>query len=235
MTSAVSKTELFLDLYKTLEARVSAVYGDDVRGSEVTWLSNRREFRHLRDELDYCREVRNILSHNPKVDGDFLVEPSDKMIKLLEDIIREVDSPARIDEVMIHRNQVLACSLDDLVKPALAKMLQSSFTHIPILDDGRVCGVFSEKTLLTCMVDKAFAAGSDLTFADIKKYLALENRGYESFRFIAHDLTVSDAGKMFSDAIRKKDRIGMIFVTHGGKPTERLMGIVTAWDVAAHV
>ena len=36
---------------------------------------------------------------------------------------------------------------------------------------------------------------------------------------------------MFSDANKHGERIGLIFVTHSGRATEKVLGIITAWDL----
>ena len=40
---------------------------------------------------------------------------------------------------------------------------------------------------------------------------------------------------MFTVAMRRADRIGMVFITHSGKSSEKVLGIITAWDVAAYL
>ncbi len=51
------------------------------------------EFERFRPELEYCRDVRNLLSHKPKVAGEYAVEPSEAMLASLRRILRRVQSP----------------------------------------------------------------------------------------------------------------------------------------------
>ena len=39
---------------------------------------------------------------------------------------------------------------------------------------------------------------------------------------------------LFEKALKKMERIGMIFLTENGKSTERLLGIMTPWDILAN-
>ena len=36
----------------------------------------------------------------------------------------------------------------------------------------------------------------------------------------------------FKESLKDQERLGMLFVTAHGKPNERLLGIITAWDLA---
>ena len=39
--------------------------------------------------------------------------------------------------------------------------------------------------------------------------------------------------KLFQDSLAQRVRLGMVFVTEHGEPDEELLGILTAWDMAA--
>lgn len=62
------KTDLFLDKYKELEAIIAVEYQLSNSESSVSYILRKPEFRSIKFELDYCREVRNLLSHMPQVD-----------------------------------------------------------------------------------------------------------------------------------------------------------------------
>ena len=40
------------------------------------------------------------------------------------------------------------------------------------------------------------------------------------------------AEDIFAAAQKESKRLGLIFVTHSGQPTEKLLGIISAWDMA---
>lgn len=110
------------------------------------------------------------------------------------------------------------------------------YTHIPIMRDGIVIGVFSENTLLSYLIDDEIVnIDNEVKFSDIDKYLPLDQHRAESFRFVGQETLVSEIEDIFADAVKKSDRIGLIFVTNSGKKTERLLGIISAWDMAGIV
>ena len=227
------KTELFLDKYKQLETAVSAQYDLHHSESAVSFLEHRPEYQTIKSELSYCREVRNLLTHNPKIYGRFAVEPSDEMLALLDRVIARILNPLRAKHIWISERNVSCRTMDDYVRPAMVEMRERMYTHIPIVRDGVVIGVFSENTLLNYLIDDETAHIDDgVTFSDIERYLPLDRHKAESFRFVGKETPVSEIGDLFAEADKNADRIGLVFVTNSGKKTEKLLGIISAWDVA---
>ena len=133
-----SKTELFLDKYKKLEAVVSARYNLSNSDSAVVFLERRAEYRTIKSELAYCREVRNLLTHNPKVGERYAVEPSDEMIALLDKVLERVKNPRKAKHIWVPKSRVLCRTLKDPVRPAMWLLYRHNrpMSRIPKPEDG---------------------------------------------------------------------------------------------------
>lgn len=95
-------------------------------------------------------------------------------------------------------------------------------------------GIFSENTLLGYLADNVEAIIlDDMKIADFKKYLPLGSHRSEAFEFLPRSAELSSVYGVFNQAIKAHRRIGMLFVTQNGKPSEQLLGIITAWDLAS--
>ena len=53
------------------------------------------------------------------------------------------------------------------------------------------------------------------------------------FLFTGKETAINELSDIFEEASRDGRKVGMIFVTEHGRDTEKLLGIITAWDVAA--
>jgi len=234
--STTANADEFLELYKQLESAIKERF-PQMEGSAVPWLAGRREFRQLSSELDYCREVRNLLSHRPRPGrgrNDFAVCPSEPMLQLLRDVIRAVENPPLVTGAMTPKGKLLAASMNDRVRPVMEKMSERAYTYVPILANGSVVGVFSASSLVAYLArEDKVEIGPDTRFADLADYLPLDGHVAETFRFVSRTTLVSEVGDLFDDAVCNQCRVGVVFVTHSGKPSEKILGMVTAWDVAA--
>lgn len=229
----MSRADEFLDLYRELEDVAAEQYNLLKDGHVVYNLSGRPEFRSFKADLDYCRDVRNLLSHKPKIGCHYVVEPSKEMVEFLRSTINKIIHPLKAADLMIPMTKILWKGRNDLVLPVLYDMLEHTYTHIPILENGAVVGVLSESTILSYLVDEEIIeVNSSVRFSDLEKYLKIENHKSESFRFVSKNALKSQLDEMFSNALNRGDRIGMVFVTQNGKKNEKILGLITAWDLA---
>lgn len=230
----MSKAEIFLDEYKKLEQSAVDRFGFRDDGRAVSQLMKISSFREIREELQYCKEVRNLLSHNPKIDGVEAVIPSDQVIALLKRTREKVEHPLTASGLGIPMERVYTCAMGDPVLPAIEVMNRNVYTNVPIVENGVVTGVFSENTLISWLLDRGTVSlAKEWTFYDFRDYLPIECHRAESFRFISGSETLSYIRKRFQKAYKSDDRIGMLFVTENGKANGKLRRIITAWDVAS--
>lgn len=232
--SAIQLTEEFLDKYKQMENIVRNEYNLGNNDSVINFLIGNKEFKEIENELDLCRDTRNLLSHNPKINGEYLVYPSEEMIKLLDEVIQKVTKPLKASNVMVKKSELCYRGMQDNVKEAMAVMKENSYKYIPILVDGVLVGMFSAKTVLDIMISEGADVFKDnITFESIRKYIVIENVSSKTFAFVGNSTPVCEILDMFKDDVENKERINIIFVSQHGKSDEKLLGIITAWEIAA--
>lgn len=232
-----SNIEEFLKLYAQLESAIRWKY--DVPStkdykSSVYWAEQREGFAVRQHVLQTLRNTRNLLEHPESCEGEYPVVPTNALISTLKEAIRTVSAPRRADEIGIRFNDIYWAHMEDCVLPTMRTMEERAFTHVPILDDKRVVGVFSENTLLSYMIRNEISLiDGSTTFGDIADLLPVEAHASETFDFIARDALAADVSAAFQEAFKNGERLGMLFITANGKSSECLLGIITAWDAAA--
>ena len=230
------QTAEFVDLYNRLESAIREAYDVPREVGAVAWLiKNERSFGGVRDALDYCREVRNLLQHNERVGGEYAVVPSPAMLDLLRQTTLRVERMPRAIDLCTKAADVCCAGMGDRVLPVMTRMAEKSYTHAPILEDGRVVGVFSESPLMAHLVrDEIVEVGEKDTFAALAGLLPVgAHGGAETFAFVAEDALATEVAGMFRESLRRSERLGMVFVTAHGDEGERMLGVITAWDMAA--
>ncbi len=228
------RTREYLDLYSRLEKAIRDRYPVPSGEGALAWLArNDRDYRNIKDELDYCREVRNFLQHNELVNDDYAIIPSEGMVQTMRNILSRVAEIPKAIHICTKTRQLYSVSLQDRIRPAMRTMARNSYTHVPILQDGFVVGVFSENTLVAHMnTDEVVEITEEDTFEKMKGLLPLDKHVGETFRFVSEGLLATEIAEMFLDALKRRERLCMVFVTANGKQSEKLLGIITAWDMA---
>lgn len=225
--------DIFIDKYQQLEEAIRSTYQiTDSNSAVVYYLENQSHFKAFKEEIRYCRQVRNLLIHKKKINHNFAVEPSTSMIEFLDKLIEQVKSRTKCRTIAIEISNVFWQDINGNVKAAMKTMQQKLFTHVPILQDGIVTGVFDENSIFNYLAKEEIVDIDDhLTFQDIRPFLSLDKREMEEFIFIEKNCYVDELEEKIEQAFLKNKRIGLAFITENGKPTQKLQGIITPWDI----
>lgn len=228
----MTRTEEFLDLYKQLEQAAAIAYGWEEDGRIVCRLERSPQFAEIRSELRYCREVRNLLQHNCLIEGNYAVEPSTAMVELLRRVLRQVEEPVLCQDVCTPINQVYARHLGDPVAATMLTMDRRGLSHVPILENGRVVGIFSESTVFAYLVrEQVNHLQEDLRFQSLLQYLDAPTRRSEVYRYLSITATLAEAEAIFEGSFQRGKRVSMFLLTAHGNKKEKLLGILTPYDI----
>ncbi|MBR5514958.1 MAG: CBS domain-containing protein [Clostridia bacterium] len=229
----MTNAELFLEKYKQLEEAVRTAYNLRNEDSVSFYLTNHNKYRDYVDEIKYCKEVRNLLSHKKKISNSFAVEPNDNMISFIDELIEKVKNRRKCCEIQVKLSDVYWQRCDSLVKDCVEVMHKTGYGHVPILDNkGSVAGVFGINSLFSYIADNgASALNENLKFSDILEYLALDTRKSRKIIFVKADLYADELEKQIEKAFKKGERIVLALVTQNGDPKGKLQGIITPWEI----
>mgnify|MGYP002555271730 FL=1 len=157
----IMKSDEFLNLYRTLEEVLSEKYSDRTRnyGSVVVQFMNDVEGRQFKDKLNLCREIRNLLSHHPEVNGEKIIEPSQAMLDILNEVINYVKRPPLAISYATPFENLLKASLNNNALTIMKKMESRGFSHVPVLNGGKFIGVFSVGTIFMYILGNIMIIG----------------------------------------------------------------------------
>ena len=244
-TSIISEND-FIELFKKYEKLTKNIYmnkygprfnGLELKEAPITsitrdlYIKGVFPYKNNFNIIQCCADVRNLCSHENKINGKDIVEPSIYLYKELEKIVHEIENPKKIYDIDIKIDDIYKKEIQDYVKESINAMNEKKYTHIPIMEDGVCIGIFGEKTLFDYLAeDEIVIIDKNTTFEKIKDYLSFEkNKGI--IMFAKRDLTVEELIKIFQDDFNNKQRLECILITQNGKSSEKLLGLLTIWDI----
>lgn len=188
-------------------------------------------------ELRLFARLRNAIIHNPyRKTAHPIAEPHEEIVEQYERIKNEVINPPKALSIAVPGASIFVASLDSKVQDILQVMIDKSYTHIPVIEDNKMIGIFSENTLFCYLVDnKDCILTSDITVRDFKEYIPLNKHMSEYFEFISRNTTLSDVEEIFSKGLKDTKRIGVVYITEHGRQDEKLLGMITVWDLAGNI
>ena len=225
----------FLDLYKQLEDALEsrAKGGESHRGSVVMDFLNTPEGAPYRERLNLCREIRNVMAHNADVGGEPVISPSAGIVESLRGILQAVRSPRPALSCATPAEQLLIAHFDDGAVSLMKKMEKRGFSHVPVMREGCMAGVFSVSTVFSAgLQGKKFVLTETTRVGDFEELLPPDRHVCERFCFLPEDAPLPEARAAFeAKGEGKRRRVAAVFITSDGAPRGRLLGMLTPWDL----
>ena len=229
------RTQEFLNLYKTLEDLLTARYEQRDRKYQsivVTFL-NDAAGRPYKEQLNLCREIRNLLSHTADIGGEPVVEPSAPLVEMLRNICDYVRELPLALSFATPREKLLQATLDQNMFSLIRVMDKRGFSHVPIFERDRLYGVFSIGSLFSYAMNRRDVKwDKSTTLREFKSILPVENHRTERFRFVDRQATYWDVREEFEvPGGSNAKRLVAVFITENGGPKDPVLGMITPWDV----
>ena len=227
------RAALFLDLYKQIEDELEDKYRNARRhfSSVVYEFVKDYESAPVRDKLDLCRHIRNLMAHSANMDGQPVVEPSQPVVDALREVLDFVRRPPLAMDFATKGERVLKAGPNQKVLRVMEVMEKNGYSHIPVMRDGRFYGVFSVGSVFRYMLRTGGkGVTKETTVKDMRGYLAVEEH-IENYEFVPADTTYIEVRQRFEQVRARNKRFSVIFITQDGQPDQPLLGILTPWDV----
>ncbi|GHU69249.1 hypothetical protein FACS1894184_12920 [Clostridia bacterium] len=226
------RNDKFLSLYRHLESILDRRMQPRRQSSAIMAYLEDPESRPVRDDLEVCREIRNLLAHNADGDGLPVVEPSEGIVSALERMIQYVNEPPLAMAFATAAENLLCARPSESVLNLMRAMNKRGFSHAPVLDGERMSGVFSIGTVFAYIMKNPGAGIYDDTpVAEFAALLPPDAHDPERFQFIDRYATYADVKQAFEVKRERNSRLAALFVTETGAVGEGLLGMITPWDV----
>lgn len=235
-------SEAFLEIYNDFDNYLRKILGkpDGYRHFNLIddFIKNNKSFKKYERDLKAFGNLRNAIVHNPEQKkADPIAQPHEYIVKKYIDIVNLVKNPpTAYASVAIKVEKLYTTTLEASALKVMKEMTRHTYTHVPVIDNNSVIGVFSESTLLNYFADKgAVLLEKDVRIKEFIDYIPFHKHKSEYFDFISKKTLLTEVEEMFQGELKEHRRLGVIFITEDGKPSQKILGIITAWDMAGYI
>ncbi len=183
--------------------------------------------RRYRDDLREFAELRNAITHQSR-GYQVIAEPSDQAVNEIEHIASLLLSPPKV--IPLFQKTVFTLSLSDTVDKAVKVMYEKSYSQIPVYENEDFSGLLSTDTVArwlgACVNDDIFSL-KETRVSDVLKHAEDE----DNYSFLSRKATLFEALEEFQIYQGKGKKLEAILITHNGKRSEALLGVITVWDL----
>lgn len=199
-------------------------------------------YSFLKNEIRLIHDLRNVIIHEEKYREDITI-PTDSFLKRINEIIKIIENPQTA--IDIASMDIYSCNPDDRIIDVIDVMAEKIYGQVPVFSDKEnlkgLIGVFAEACIIALLgrkergSKKGILLEESAKIGDILELIKIPIN--ECWDFVPKDLDVYKVQKLFhtktfKDARLKDARLGVLFVTESGNPSEKVQGIITTWDLS---
>lgn len=184
--------------------------------------------------LEGFARLRNAIVHSPLAsDARPIAEPHLDAVQEYEALVSSVLEPSLASRIAIPLKDIFSTQWSHGVLQVVETMQANVYTHVPILENATIVGVFSESTIFAVLAARRQITIDHATkMSELREFVPLSGGLSEVFEFLSVKTSASEVALRFQRTFREKRRLGAVFLTGNGDATDRLCGLITAWDVA---
>ena len=232
-----SNNERFVRAYEELTVEINRrAHMDNSTACEIDAAAARdKAVANQKPLLRYIREVRHALQHPKGKSAGPPIVVSDPFLQEVLDVVGKFCNPKTAKDICVPRGKLFTAQLTSNIRDVADEMRAKYYSHVPILDDADVViGVFNEAAIFDYFSsNEVIDAARHMLIEDIVRHCRLDTKHTETFKFMKPSMRDDEIIAAFTKVGGDLTRVGALFVTPSGKPTESITGMITPWDVLA--
>ncbi len=177
--------------------------------------------------LKAASDLRNLVVHNNGV-----CYPTRAFVDRFVSLAAKIEYPTTCLAIATTGKDLVTARFGTPVRTLAGLMVAKGLSHVPVLADGSIVGVFSTTTLFdSYRAAGRLAIGDDTTVADFRDQIGVGDHSGEAFLFATPGAYVYEfAARMAKKSKSHEPRIAALFITDNGRANGRLLGVVTPSD-----
>lgn len=182
------------------------------------------------DEIDFYRELRNLLTHHTINGDEAVAQPSDSLIEEIEMVTEKIKYSKRVKDVFLKR--VRTFDMNDPLENVLDVINQVRYTQFPVFDGDKLVGIVSSIGVTKYLAKAMNKDIRSIKETTVKHILEVED-DQKLYEVISADTSIFTIEEIFSKRIKEGRTTYILLIAKGNKIEKKsdLIGIITPWDI----
>lgn len=225
----MNNAERFIASFNRIHNHLSFLENEKERKKPFYRLLDDNKYRNpavkkYKNDLQIFADLRNVMVHKKLVPTSYIAQPTDTVVKHIEQIEEEIKSPEKV--YPLFKRGVVRFNFDDLFTEVLETINEKKFTHFPIYKNKELIGLLSEKGITVWLAHQLKDETIVLTNTLVEE-IVLEDKNRNNYLFIKKTMSVEIA----ADLLKNDRRLDALLITENGKVSEPPLGIITPSDL----
>ncbi len=204
------------------------------RSNDKTFIDNDIILSRNKEFWNRYKDYRNILAHECDNNHFTITEEG---LNIFKNAVNKILNPLTAYQICI--KNVFQVTENENISIVIKKMQKENFSNIPIIDNKKnVIGIFNSYTLFTFFLNnlhEIIIEPQKMTIKDFKQYYSLDINEDVKFEFISKNTPIEEMLNLIDRYKHKNQKIEAFLVTENGESSQKLLGIITSFDLLKHL
>lgn len=181
-----------------------------------------------KDRLLKFATLRNAIVHQSTQGTYAIAEPHKSVVEEIEKLEKELTNPPKV--ITHFKKKVETFKHNNSIADVLKVIRDRDYTQFPVYQEEKFIGLLTENGItkwLARNIEEDIISLEETNLIDILEF----EEEVDNYIFIEREITVYEAEEIFKDFPYTRERLDALLITHSGKKTESLLGIITTWDI----
>ncbi|MER2173418.1 MAG: CBS domain-containing protein [Carnobacterium sp.] len=180
--------------------------------------------KKYKNDLQIFADLRNVMVHKKLIPNSYIAQPTDNVVKHIEQIEEEIKSPERV--YPLFKRDVVQFNFDDLFTKVLTTISERKFTHFPVYKNKKLIGLLTEKGITMWLASQLEDETIYLKKTMVEEIISEDTRR-NNYLFIKKSMSIEVA----ADLLKNDRRLDALLITENGNVSELPLGIITPSDL----
>jgi len=226
----LDRCEKFLITFNQIEGKLRQILKEDERTDfsklVIEYTNQRKSRQNDRQKLFNLASLRNALVHQRNQPYQYPAIPTGRTIGEIEHLYnRLLNAPKAIPTFL---REVEKLSPGRSLAWVFQRINECHYSQFPVYEGNRFLGLLTENGITRWLAHHAMTKLTLIECEEILiKNLLPEEEKRSNSSFISRDMPVDEVVEQFSNNLF----LEAVLITQNGKESEKLLGIVTRWDI----
>ncbi len=230
MSNNQEQIEHFLEYFNEIEKHLNNKDGNSNLGFARLigkYQDRDKIIRQYAGDLMHLKDIRNLLVHN----NNYYAIPNEYSLEKIKNIRDRIINPPKV--YPLFNSKVETVRDNEPIIKVIKFMKERSYSQVPVVnDDNQFLDLITNNAISRWIGSLGEQKGAQILF---EKALVKDVLDYEEessvYEFISRDTLIVDVIDRFEDSQKQGKKLEAIFITNNGKKTEKLLDILTSWDL----
>lgn len=175
--------------------------------------------------LQEFADLRNAIVHQRDGVGEIIAQPTDGVVNEIEEILKLLSEEPKVEQLFLKK--VFVCREGDKVLEIETLMREKGYSKIPVVRNRMVVGLLHIEKIAQWACDYIQQTTQKTSVGEIMEDI----RGKRNVIFVSKETSVYEIPSLFTQSLKKGNRLEAVFITETGSEKEKLIGIITVKDL----